>query len=59
MDLEIGMFRCLVATEEERLGIQPGDKIIVCFKYRGNKDIVLNIVKRGKPVGYIMCQATP
>ena len=25
LDLEIGMFRCLVATEEERLGLKPGD----------------------------------
>ena len=25
LDLEIGMYHCLVATEEERLGLQPGD----------------------------------
>merc|ERR1712218_480440 len=26
LDLEIGMYHCLVATEEERLGLQPGPK---------------------------------
>ena len=28
LDLEIGMFRCLVASEEERLGLKPGDSFV-------------------------------
>ena len=32
LDLEIGMFRCLVATEEERLGLKPGDLHAACTR---------------------------
>ena len=60
MDLEIGMFHCLVATEEERLGIQPGDKKYFTLNIEAIKTSFSTcIAKSAKLVRYIMCQATP